>query len=260
VDADTKKFLKFYFSVAIGVWVLFAFTLGPGDLSCDYRKEYKEDHDRYLQIVKSVPYKRYVQRPELNEPGMEGVPEDFTWAQIDFAKEYETRDAFKAETRRSSFYTAFFKYFNAFLVVWLAWRLGKAPLLRLLDNQIHELRDKIAAAKNAREAAAQRKRAAAEKLERVAEDDNRIMSEAEERLARETAELEEQQQLRLEIMKRELEDRKAEEEHAVLMAAKAELVEYAVDELLKRFQAADNAALQSKLVDAFTADLEKQAS
>ena len=259
MSADIKKFLKLYFSVAIGVWAIFAFTLGPGDLSCNYRREYKEDHDRYLQIIKSVPYKQWEQRPALHQPGMEGMPENFQ-EQIDFVQAYESREEFQKEKFRSTFYTQFFKWFNAFLVVWLAWHLGKAPLLRLLDNQIHDLKEKIAAAKNAREAAAQRKRAAAEKLERVSEDDARILAEADERLAREAEEMEEQQQLRLEIMKRELEDRKAEEEHAVLMAAKAELIDNAVDELLQRYKDVDSPELQAKLVDAFTADLEKKVS
>lgn len=259
MNADTKKFLKLYFSVAIGVWAVLAFTVGPGDLSCDYRREYKEDHDRYLQIIKSVPYKRYEQRPHLNEAGEEGIPEDIA-EQVAFVKEYESREEFQHEKFRSSFYTAFFKWFNAFLVVWLAWRLGKAPLLRVLDNQISELRDKIAAARNAREAATERKKAAAAKLDHMTEEDNRVLAEAEERLARETADLEEQQQRRLEIMNRELEDHKAEEEHAALMAVKAELVNKAVDELLQRYQASNDAALQTKLVDAFTADLEKQIS
>ena len=260
MNADVKKFLKVYFSVAIGVWAIFAFTLGPGDLSCNYKREFKDDHDRYLQIVKSIPYKHWVQRPELNQPGMEGVPEDFTQDQLDFVKEYESRETFRKENFRSSTYTQLLKLFNTILVIWLAWHLGRKPLLRLLDNQISDLKDKIAAARNAREAAAQRKRTAAEKLEHVAEDDKRILSEADERLVRETAELEEQQQLRMEIMKRELEDHKAEEEHAVLMAAKAELVNNAVDELLQRYKASDSVELQSKLVDAFTADLEKKVS
>lgn len=259
MNADTKKFLKLYFSVAIGVWALLAFTLGPGDLSCNYRREYKEDHDRYLQVVKSVPYKHYVQRPALNEPGMADMPENFA-AQIAFVEEYESREEFQREKRRSSFYTAFFKYFNALLLVWLVWHLGKAPILRLLDGQIQELRDKIDAGKNAREAAAQRKQVATEKLGHVEEDDRRILTEAEERLTRETAELEEQQQRRIEIMNREMEDRKVEEEHAALMAVKAELVNNAVDDLLEHYGTSNDTDLQSKMVDAFTDGLEKQIS
>jgi len=259
VSADIKKFLKVYFSVAIGVWAIFAFTLGPGDLSCSYRKEFKEDHDRYLQIVKSVPYKRYLQRPHLNQPGAEGMPADFA-SQLAFVEEYEGREEFQKERWRSNFYTEFFKYFNAFLVLWIVWHLGRKPIIRLIDNQIRELRDKIAAAKNAREVAEQRKRTAMEKLEHIVQDESRILSEAEERIARETAELEAQQQRRLQIMNQELEDRKAEVEHSIAMALKAELVNHAVEELLAMYKAANNAGLQSKLVDAFTADLEKQVS
>jgi len=259
VNAETKKFLKLYFGVAIGVWLVFAFTLGPGDLSCDYRREYKEDHDRYLQIIKSEPYKRYVQRPHLNQPGSEGVPADFA-DQIAFVEEYESRDEFRREKLRSTFYTVFFQFFNAGLVIWLVWRLGRKPVLKILDNQIHGLRDKISAVRNAREAAAERRRAAAAKLEHVADEDHRILAEAQERLEREKSDLEEQQQQRIAIMKRELEDRKAEEAHAAIMAIKAELVNDAVSELLQRYQQADNELLQAKLVDAFTADLEKQLS
>ncbi len=260
MNAETKTFLKRYFAVAFGVWLLFAITLGPGDLSCAYRAEYREDHDRYLNISKSEAYKRYTQRPHLNEPGMEGVPESFTWAQIDFLEEYEGRDDFRRERRRSTFYTVFFQFFNAGLVVWIAWRLGKAPLLKLLDNQIHELRDKLAAIRNAREAAAARKNAAQEKLARIDDEDERISAETQARLARETDELEEKQQRRLEIMCREMEDRKKEEAHAALMAAKAELVDKAVNALLQTYKETDNETLQAKLIDAFTADLEKQVS
>ncbi len=260
MNAETKTFLKRYFAVAFGVWLLFAITLGPGDLSCAYRAEYREDHDRYLNVIKSEPYKRYLQRPHLNEPGMEGVPESFTWEQVDFVKDYEGSDEFRRERLRSTFYTVFFQFFNAGLVVWLAWRLGKAPLLKLIDDQIHDLRDKIAAVRNTREAAADRKNAAAEKLAKMDEEDKRIVAEAEARLARETAELEEKQKRRLDIMHREMEDRKKEEAHAALMAAKAELVDQAVDELLQLYRAADNETLQAQLIDGFTADVEKQAS
>ncbi len=260
MNADTKKFLKLYFGVALGVWLIFAITLGPGDLSCEYRSEYKEEHDRYLSITKSDPYKRYLQRPHLNEPGMDGVPESFTWAQIDFVADYEASDEFRRERLRSTFYTVFFQFFNAGLVVWLVWRLGKAPLLKLLDDKIHDLRDKLAAVRNARDAAAERKQAAARKLEHVEEENAHILTAAEERMERETAELKKKQEQRLAIMQREMEDRKKEEAHAALMAVKAELVNQAVDELLRRYQESSTETLQARLIDAFTVDLEKQVS
>lgn len=254
---EVKKFLKLYFGVAFGVWIVLAVTMGPGDLSCAYRREYKEEHDRYLQIIKSEPYKRYVQRPHLNAPGMEHVPEDFQ-AQIDFVDQYEARDEFRREKLRSDSFTVFFQCFNAFLVIWLVWRLGKEPLLKMIDAQIHALREKIAAVQNARDAAAARKTAAQTQVDRAAEDEQQVMAEAEARLSREVAELDEAHQRRLEIMQRELEDRKQEEAHAALMQVKAELVDQAVQEVLKHYADAGDADWQAAQVDGFTADLEKQ--
>ena len=256
MNAEIKKFLKVYFAIAIGVWLVMAILFGPGDLSCEYRREYKEEHDRYLQITKSEPYKRYVQRPELNQPGMEGMPPNFA-EQVAFVQEYELRPEFRRERLRSSFYTVFFQFFNAFLVIWIVWKLGKAPLLKMIDDQIHGMREKIAAIQNARDAAAARRSAARGKVDHVADDEERILAEADERLARETAELEEVQQRRLAIMERELEDRKQEELHAALMQMKEELVNHAVDEVLQRYRASGDEALQAAMIDGFTVDLEK---
>ena len=138
--------------------------------------------------------------------------------------------------------------------------MGKAPLLKMIDDQIRALRDKIAAVQNARDAAAARKNSAREKVDRVPEDEKRVMAEAEDRAAREAAELEAAHQLRLEIMQRELEDRKQEERHAALMRVKAELVDHAVDEVLRRYQESHDDALQAALIDGFTAEMESMRS
>lgn len=253
---EVKKFLKLYFGVAFGVWLVLAVMMGPGDLSCAYRDEYKDDHDRYLRIIKSEVYKRYLQRPKLNEPGMEHVPENFA-EQIAFVDEYESRDEFRSELRRSTVYTVFFQCFNAFLVIWIAWRLGKEPLLRMIDRQIHAMREKIAAVHNGRDAAAERKHAAKNKIDKAPEDETRIMGEAEERVQREVGELDAAQKRRLQIMENELEDRKQEEVHAALMQIKAELVNQAIDEVLHRYQESDDSDRQAALIDGFTADVEK---
>ena len=259
MNPDTKKFLKIYFGIAFGVWLAVSIFLGPPGLSSDYKKEYKADHDRYLVITKSVPYKRYSQRPALNAPGMEEVPASLE-RDIEFVNAYRSRPEYQAEMRRISHYTFLMRCFTVFLVIWIVWKLGKDPLLRLIDNKILELREKLAAEQNACEAATQRKHAAELKLKQVQEDEGRILTEAQERLTKEEAELERAHQQRLEMMARELEERKQEEVHAAMMRVKADLVNDAIDQLLKTYQQRADEALRSSLIDGFTADLEGQAS
>jgi len=259
VNPDTKKFLKLYFGLAIIVWLAVSIFLGPPGLSSEYSSQYKADHDRYLNITKSVPYKRWAQRPELNAPGMEGVPPTLE-KDIAFVRDYTGRPEYQSETRRIFLYSLVMRFFTFILVIWIVWKLGKPPLLKLIDDKILELRGKIAAEENAREAAAQRKQAAQGKLERAKDEEHRIMTEAEERLDKEEAQLEYAHQQRLELMTRELEDRKHEEVHAAMMQVKAELVNHAIDELLKTYKEKADETLHAALIDGFTADLERHAS
>jgi F0F1-type ATP synthase membrane subunit b/b' len=260
--SNTKRFLLIFFGAALVVWLGINFTLGPPGLSSAYlygedgEGGFKADHDHYLDIIKSGAYKLYEQRPHLNGPGQPGVSEDLA-ENIEFVEHYKAREAFQAEEHRRALYDILFDFFNAALVVVLAVYFGRKPLLKFLDEKIADLREKMEALAEARKDAEARRHGAEDKLARLSGEEQQIAAATEERLAKEMAELDEANQRGLEIMQRELEDRKRDEEKAAAMRVKEELVNQAIAKLIDDYKAKDSAEQQARLVEEFSCDVEK---
>ena len=260
--SDTKRFLLIFFGAALIVWLGINFRLGPPGLSSAYlygedgEGGFKADHDHYLDIIKSGAYKLYEQRPHLNGPDQPGAPKDLA-GNIEFVEHYEAREAFQAEEHRRALYDILFDFFNAALVVVLVVYFGRKPLLKFMDEKIAELREKMETLAAARKDAEARRRGAEGKIARLPEEEAQIAAATEARLAKEMAELEEANQRSLEIMRRELEDRKRDEEKAAAMLVKEELVNQAIANLIDDYRAKDSAEQQARLVEQFAGDVEK---
>ena len=260
--SDTKRFLLIFFGVALVVWIGINAVLGPPGLSNAYlygedgEGGLKTEHDHYLNIIKSDPYKLYKQRPHLHDPHAADAPEGLA-ADIEFVEHYEAGEVFQAEEHRRAFYDMLFDFFNAALVVIIVVYFGRKPLLKFLDEQLAELREKMETLAQARQSAEARKREAEDKLDKLSEEEAEIDAATDARLAKEMAELEESNQRSLEIMQRELEDRKRDEGQAAAMLVKEELVNQAIAKLIDDYKANDTAEQQADLIEQFAGDVEK---
>ena len=108
-----------------------------------------------------------------------------------------------------------------------------------------------------RKAAETRKREVEQRLANLPDQRKRIEEETEHRLKYELESLEEANQRSLELMQQELEDRKREEMHAVAMQMKAEIVNTAIEQLVKEYKAKAAPGLQSSLIDQFAGEVER---
>ncbi len=255
MNRNTKQFLILLVSVALLGWIGVNWLLGPPGLSEAYRSTHRAAHERYLEAIKSDDYKHYVQRPHLFD--LEANPE--LGRRVALVAEYEATEDFQAEQHRIHLYTLFFEIFNATLVVVLVLRLAKAPLLRFLDEQIEELRDKINQAARSRKSALGRRASVEDKLAHVHEEELKVSEQTERRLERELAELAEANHYSVGLHERELTERKKAEVHAAELALKRELVHQAIEALTAQAKANDSQERHDALIQQFTHDVEAQA-
>lgn len=257
----TKRFLLGFFAVAIAGWLAGVWLYGPPGMSREYLERFEHEHEHYIEVLKSDIYKRWAERPHLHGPETHADPHDAHFLQeaIAFVERYEARPEFHAERERIHKYELFFEFFNPLLVVVLAWRFGRKPLLAFLDGQIAAVRARIEEAENARNAAEARLDAAARQMAALAAEQAALEEETKARIAREIAEAEEANRASTEAMERELEDRKLGERLAAERRLKTELVDAAIAQLSKDLTENPDPAAQRRLVGAFLGELERQA-
>lgn len=254
-----KKFLLILATVAIVGCIAINVAFGPPGLSRPYLDQYKVDHDHYLKIIKSAPYKLHNERPELNQPD---APNAITSQDLAFVEGYLQRDAFKAENHRIGIYDFLFDFFNAALVLALIVRFAKKPITKFLDEQIDALREKMNRAQTERQSAQTRRQDAQTQLELIPHEQERIDDETKAQLTRDFAVMEEDSKKNIALLERERKDRIHEEEVAAEKAVKRELVEHAITRIVNRYTektaAGTNADHQSNLIEQFVRDLESK--
>jgi len=248
----TVRWLAGYFVAYAAVAVTVNVFFGPPGYSNEYLDEYKEQHDRYLSITKSKEYKLWEENPDANPPD-EGLAED-----IEFVQQYEARGEFAAEQRRRTIYETILDFFNVFMIVLLAYRFGKAPLLNFLDGKIEEIRGRIEEAERARETALTHKAEAESKLANLDHVKARIERETEGRIALETRRIHESTEHNLSILEKEKEDRLRHEELLARQAVKAELVDRAIEEITKGYENTRSKESERHLMERFVLELENQ--
>jgi len=249
-----KQFLLIVAVLALIGWRVGNDIYGPPGLSEDYLEQYKADHEHYLEIVKSIPYKKYEQRPHLNDPADSDIP-GFE-ERVAFVEEYEQREAYQEELHRIHTYELFFEIFNAFLVIAIAIRFGWRPLVNMLDTRIADLRERMEARRKAREAAVARAGEAAEKLESLPEEEERMVQESERTLIRELEELRELHHARLQEVKQELADQRDDLVKAEERKLRRQLFDQAVAGLEAELSGGVSAEVQDAYVEDFTQAVE----
>lgn len=255
MNRTTKQFLILLVSVALLGWIGVNWLLGPPGLSEAYRSTHHTAHERYLEAIKNDEYKHYVQRPHLVD--LEANPE--LAHRVALVAEYEATEAFQAEQHRIHLYSLFFEIFNATLVVVLILRFAKAPLLRFLDEQIEELRDKINQAARSRKSALGRRATVEDKLAHVHEEELKVSAQTERRLERELAELAEANHYSVGLHERELTERKKAAVHAAELALKQELVHKAIEALTAQAKTNNSQERHDTLIRQFTSNVEAEA-
>lgn len=251
--SPTKRFLLILAVVSLAVWLGINFLFGPPGFSGAYLEQHKTEHGRYLEIAKDEAFQRYMQRPHLvDNPEMA--------EQAAFVEAYTSQPEFQREQRRRWWYTFLFDTFNAALVVVIAVRFMTKPLLSFLDERIADLREKMESAAKAREEAQARCAAANEKIDQLPRERQRLETETEERIGKELAELRQDNERSLELLRNEIEDRKRGEEVAAARMLKREIVTQAVEQLKQDFVARQSAEQQAAIFDQFVGDLERRSS
>lgn len=235
-----------YFLVAIGLnlW------LGPPTMSAEYLETYKRDHDRYIEVGKDPVYKKWEQRPQLNEPGPELASD------IAFVEEYESRPEFQAEMVRRGRYDILFDVFNVAMLLLLALRFGWKPLLRLLDDMREAVGRRIERAQEAARLAAERQKAAWGKINSVPAEQAALEESMRTRIEEMRHEAALQGAQSLSALNRETEDRKRHETTLAKQALKQELVDQSLADVERQIREGDAAALQHAMLGTFMAGLD----
>jgi len=256
--SPAKRFLLIFAIVSLGVWIGANLLLGPPGLSRPYLRQYKQGHERYIEITKSLPYKLYSERPHLHGPGSPGAPQGLA-ENIAFVEQYEANPAFQAEQRRIGVYGLFFDVFNAALVVVILVRFARKPLLNFLEEKAAHVRERIESSAGARGAAEERLRRAEDQLAHVEDERARVAAETARRLEHEMAELKRANERSLALLWQELADRKHQEIVAAKQQVKRELVSETIKRLEERYQAEQSPEREADLIDQFVRDLEARA-
>ncbi len=256
--SPAKKFLIIFFGVALVIWIGANVALGPPGYSRAYLDQYQNEHEHYLEIIKSSYYKLYSERPHLHPVDGKDAPQGFAH-QVDFVKKYEGREAFIQEQHRRHLYELFFEFFNTGLVVVLIWRFGRKPLLNLLDSRIADLRERIESAAQARKAAEDRRRKAEMQISQIAEEKARVAEETRERIQRELGQLEEANELSLKLMGEELADRKDRIYQNARVQVKEELVKRAIARVEADYRERWDSAREAAQFEQFIEGVEKGA-
>ena len=255
MNNKTKKFLLLLTAIAFVGWIGVNFLLGPPGLSSEYLDKNGSAHERYLEVIKSDEYKHYAQRPAHFD--LESNPE--LKRRVELVDAYVANEAYQSEQHRIHLYALFFELFNAALVVILVVRLAKAPLIKFLDEQIEELREKISQAARSRKSAQGRRAAVEEKIAHIHEEELKVSAATERRLERELAELAEANHYSYGLHERELTERKKAEEHAMELALKRQLVDQAIAGLVEEVESGHCAERHDHLIAQFCDDVEAKA-
>lgn len=252
-----KRFLLILAVVAVVGWVIGNMLFGPPGLTADYLETHKDAHEHYIEIIKSEDYKLYVERPALHGPEQSDNPD--LARMIAFADEYEALEEYQEQQHRIEIYNLYFDFFNAALLLVLAVYFGRKPLLNLIDTQIKELRERMEELAKRRAEAESRRAAAQKERDRLPEIRQQMRDEAERALERDILQLTEANRERLEQMRHELEDRKAEEVLNAARKVKRELVDAAIRDIEESYRAGKAPEHHVQLVDDFCQRLEQRA-
>ena len=218
-----KFFLIFFVLYLVGAVAIITVFKGP-QISPEYMKANKADHQRYIEIVKSDAYKLHIER-ELLHPA-EGQLAD----NVAFVQEYESREEYQREQGRANTFNMIFDFYNALAVVIIMVHFGKAPLLKFLDERIEAIERRIQRSEKARKEAEEKLTLAKTKIEGLETEKKKIEEMTNTDIEDEKKQIAAMTQENLKAIELEKEQRKRREIRQAAMKLKAELVELAVND------------------------------
>ena len=245
-----KRFLRVFLAVYVVVALALIILCGPPEYSAAYMNEFRDEHQRYLEITKSDAYKLHDQRPHLH-PAEGRFAED-----VAFVREYESREQFQQERRRIFVYNLLFDVLHAGALVVLAVRFGKQPLLNFLDERIEDVRRRIKRSEEARTRAASEKAQAEAKLKGLEDEKRRLERQTAESIQQEKEAIAALTAENLELLALETEERRQREARQAAMKLKAEIVERSVSLLTERLRTELTESDQAALLEQFVERLE----
>ncbi|MCP4640339.1 MAG: hypothetical protein GY851_07905 [bacterium] len=249
--SPAKRFMTVYIvaylAIAIGATVVFG---GP-NLSDEYVEDFGRDHETYLDIIKSDPYKLHRENPNLH-PAEGKLVE-----RVAFVEEYEANPAFISEEHRLATRSLFYEFYNALAFIIIAVRFGKKPLLNAVDEQIARLKARIDKAQKASDAAAASRTEAETKVQALDTDKARIADQAAEAAREETAAIDTGTTEQLAQVDAETEARKKQEERKAAAELQRRLVERSVELVEERLRATESGAREDVLVAQFAEGLDQ---
>ncbi len=250
--SPVKRFLL-WTAAAYAAIAIFTFAaFGPPRLSAAYLEAHGDDHDRYLETILSDEYVLHMQSPRRH-PADEALAAD-----IAFVSEYRNRPEFRRADFRRSMSQFLFDALNAGVVVVLAVRFGRQPLLSFLDRQIAELRNRLQWAEEAAKEAEAQKRAAQERLSHLDEERMRIARQTHELIVNTREAIQAATEQNVAQIESEAEERIHVEQLEAAKRMKQELVDRAIERLKERYERERSEATVGERVEAFVSDLERR--
>jgi F-type H+-transporting ATPase subunit b len=258
---STKQFLIAFVGVYFVLWVIGTVAFGPPGYQEAYLEQYGEEHEHYIEVIKSTGYKYYVQNPDGIEaayaenpnlaPPLANLPDA-----VAFVEQYESRDAFQAERTRRGRYALYFDFMNATALVLLTVWFTRKPLVAFLDEQVATVRTRIETAAAARSDADTRRKQAEERIAGLDQEREEVIAHARTLADQEAGHIREGTEAVLTQLDRESEQRRRMAEHEAAMAVKRELVQKAVARLTEQLKSEASDTRQDQLVHEFAKSLE----
>lgn len=251
--SPVKRFLLAFVGVYVVIGLAVNMLYGPPGFSNEFLNDYRNEADRYLEIVKSERYKLWKENPEVNPPDPE------LQQQIAFVERFQANPDFREEMERRDHYNAISDWFNVIMLTVLVVVLARGPVASFVSGMVATERERIENIERERSAAARRKSEAERKLEQLIDEERRANEAAAARIADETAQVELSTEETLNQLRQESEDRRR---HAELLAQrrlKAILADEAIAILEQRYRSDESPEQNEALIEQFLQELSERA-
>lgn len=250
---SVKRFLLIFVAVYVVIGLGVNMLYGPPGFSNEFMEDYRDETDRYLEIVKSEEYKLWQENPDVNPPG------PALEQQIAFVDDFEGNPDFRREMARRERYNAITDWFNVIMLTVLVVVLARGPVATFVSGMVAAERERIETIERKRSAAARRKSEAERKLEQLRDEQKRADASASNRIVEERAEIEQSTEDSLRQLRQEAEDRRRHEELLAQRRLKALVADEAIAILERRYREEHSTEQNDALIEQFLQELGERA-
>lgn len=248
-----KQFLIAFVAVYVVIGVAINMMYGPPGYSNEFMQEYREETDRYLDIIKSDEYKLWNENPDVNPP----TPA--LQQQIEFVNVFTANPAFREEVERRDFYAGISDWFNVIMLTVLVVVLARGPIATFVRGMVQTERERIESIERLRSEAARRKSEAERKFEQLHVDRKRADETVAVRIAEDSAQIAESTEDALRQVRQEAEDRRRHEELLAQRRLKAIVADEALAILEQRYRKQQTPEQNEALIEQFLQELGERA-